>query len=133
MNASSESGLCATEISRTGADTVLIRFLNPVSISFSAKQSRLAPFKTLKEPLNYLLETRLAASPATRIRRGKPRLYTGVCRCQRAATAAAISALQTSSKTNRESTYLSAREDKWVRKASQPRQPPKRTSSSPPA
>src|SRR6266446_2829539 len=30
MNASSESGLCATEISRTGADTVLIRFLNPV-------------------------------------------------------------------------------------------------------
>src|SRR5260370_32083803 len=51
MNASSESGLCATEISRTGEDTVLIRFLNPVSISFSAKQTRLAPFKTLEEPL----------------------------------------------------------------------------------
>jgi hypothetical protein len=31
----------------------LVRFLNPVSTSFSAKQSRLAPFKTLEEPLNF--------------------------------------------------------------------------------
>src|ERR1700722_20722919 len=30
MNASSESGLCATVISRTGEDTVPIRFRNPV-------------------------------------------------------------------------------------------------------
>src|SRR5271154_4728362 len=40
MNASSESGLCATVISRTGEDTVLIRFRKSCSINFGAETNK---------------------------------------------------------------------------------------------